>query len=128
MAGPSTRSVPTRRLLPESEYGIALLFNHTSALGLEQTAVIAGVTAIVQGNEPMAGPPISSRTVDWILAALTLIALALGIRGLLTISSMGAPQNRRPQVAHVAPVPASRRPRGSGRLLPDVRRVPVRWP
>ena len=70
-------------LLPSSGYGIALLFNHTSALGLEQTAVIAGVTDIVQGHKPMAGPTISSRTVDWILAALTLIALALGIRGLL---------------------------------------------
>ena len=68
-------------LLPESGYGIALLFNHTSALGLEQTAVIAGVTAIVQGDKPTAGPPISSRTVDWILAALTLIAAGLGIRG-----------------------------------------------
>jgi CubicO group peptidase (beta-lactamase class C family) len=70
-------------LLPNSGYGIALLFNHTSALGLEQTAVIEGVTDIVQGGKPMTGPTISSETVDWILAALTLIALVLGIRGLL---------------------------------------------
>ena len=70
-------------LLPNSEYGIALLFNHTSALGLEQTAVIAGVTDIIQGHEPKPGPTVSSRTIDWVLAALTLIALALGIRGFM---------------------------------------------
>lgn len=69
-------------LLPDSGYGVAVLFNSTSALGLEQTAIIEGLTDIVEGNAPT-GPKVSSATVDWILSALTILALALGIRGVL---------------------------------------------
>ena len=51
-------------LLPDSGYGIVVLLNNTSALGLEQTAIVAGLTSIVEGGTGPAGPAVSSGTVD----------------------------------------------------------------
>lgn len=72
----------TQALLPDSGYGIAVLFNSASPLGADQGNVAEGVIAIVEGESPHP-PPVPSSTIDLILAVLTLAALVLGILGVV---------------------------------------------
>ena len=71
-------------VLPDSGYGVALLFNSGSALMLEQTAIFNGLLDIIEGTDstpaapgPTPGPSMSSS------GCLTLAVLVLGARGVL---------------------------------------------
>lgn len=71
-------------IVPGSDYGIAIMFNSSSPLLLEQTAIFNGVLEILAGRDASpAGARVSTATADTLLALLTLAALGLGIRGLV---------------------------------------------
>lgn len=71
----------TEALLPESGYGVAVLFNSASPLGVDQGSIAEGVIGIVEGHTPQ--PQARSSTTDLILAVLTVVALVLGTIGVL---------------------------------------------
>jgi Beta-lactamase len=59
-------------VLPESGYGIALLFNSGSAFLLEQTAIFRGALHLVEGTDRTAGRPrLTTTTLDVLLGCLT---------------------------------------------------------
>lgn len=68
-------------LLTEGDYGVAILFNSASPIGIDQGNVTEGVISLVQDDAPEEGP--SSSTVDLVLGGLTLIVLVLGTIGTL---------------------------------------------
>lgn len=68
-------------LLLPSGYGIAVLANSGVALGNDGTAELEdGVATLLSGGTPSTGAP-TRLIIDLALAALTLLSLALGIRG-----------------------------------------------
>jgi CubicO group peptidase (beta-lactamase class C family) len=69
-------------VLPQSGYGIALLFNSGSPFLRDQTAIFYSVLDLVGGADPMSTPPrVTTATLDAILGCLTILVLALGARG-----------------------------------------------
>lgn len=71
-------------VLPQSGYGVALMFNSSSAFMHKQTAIFEGVISIVEGSELFpAGPRLSSSRLDTILGALTVLTFLLGVRGVV---------------------------------------------
>jgi CubicO group peptidase (beta-lactamase class C family) len=72
-------------VLPNSSYGLALLFNSGSALLLEQTAIFHGLLNIVEGTDSTpGGPRFYISTFDVLLGCLTLAVLVVATRGVLT--------------------------------------------
>ncbi|GAB3487797.1 serine hydrolase domain-containing protein [Amycolatopsis cihanbeyliensis] len=70
-------------LLPGSGHGVAVLAN--TGIGLAPTdasAIADGVLAAIEGETPALGPPVAL-VVDLVLAALTLAATGLAVRGIL---------------------------------------------
>jgi CubicO group peptidase (beta-lactamase class C family)/uncharacterized membrane protein YdjX (TVP38/TMEM64 family) len=82
-------------LLPRSGYGVAVLFDSASPLGLDEANVAEGVAALVRGNDPQPQGPASS-TVDLVLGALTLAAFALGTVGVVRSGRWAADREGRP--------------------------------
>lgn len=69
-------------LLTPSGYGIAVMTNSGVALGNEGTAGLEdGLATLLEGGDPEVGSPMRL-ILDLALAGLTLLSLALGIRGL----------------------------------------------
>lgn len=72
-------------VLPDSGYGVALLFNSGSAFLLEQSATFEGVLDVVEGADVITrGPRFSTTTQDAALASSTVVVLLFGTRGILT--------------------------------------------
>jgi CubicO group peptidase (beta-lactamase class C family) len=70
-------------ILPESGMGVTLMFNASSGILLEQTAIFNGVLDIIQGRHASPGAPlVSGKLLDSILAILTLAVILLAIRGI----------------------------------------------
>lgn len=71
-------------VLLDSGYGVALLFNSSSPLLNDQTAIFDGVMKIVEGSDTSpTGSSVATKTLDFILAILTGGVLLLGIRGVV---------------------------------------------
>ena len=71
--------------LPDSGYGVVLLFNSGSAFLLDQSATFEGVLDVVEGADVITrGPRLSTTTPDAALASSTVVVLLLGTRGILT--------------------------------------------
>ncbi|RII09323.1 D-alanyl-D-alanine carboxypeptidase precursor [Streptomyces sp. YIM 130001] len=94
-------------LLPESKVGIAVVTNTGMIAGDDAPQIVQGLVELAGGHRPEVAAPFSM-TADWVLAALTVLAVALGVRGVL----------RAPRWARRA----ARRPwwRAALRLLPQV--------
>ena len=72
-------------VLPDSGYGVVLLFNSGSAFLLEQSAIFEGVLDVVEGADVITRGPRSSTTErDAVLASSTAAVMLLGVRGVLT--------------------------------------------
>ncbi|GEM_PF-914135 len=72
-------------VLPDSGYGVALLFNSGSAFLLEQSAIFEGVLDVVEGADVTTrGPRFPTTTRDAALASSTVVVVLLGTRGILT--------------------------------------------
>ncbi|MFM9369935.1 serine hydrolase domain-containing protein [Streptomyces sp. Da 82-17] len=69
-------------LLPESGTGIAVVTNTGMIAGDDAAQIAQGLTELARGERPEPAAPVSM-TADWVLAALTLLALGLGVRGTL---------------------------------------------
>ncbi|MFC7307046.1 serine hydrolase domain-containing protein [Streptomyces monticola] len=69
-------------LLPESKVGIAVITNTGMLSGDDAPQIIQGLVDLAEGKQPEVAAPFSM-TGDWVLAALTLLAAGLGIRGVL---------------------------------------------
>ncbi|MDQ8708186.1 serine hydrolase domain-containing protein [Streptomyces sp. LHD-70] len=67
-------------LLPDSATGIAVVTNTGMISGDDAAQITQGLVDLAQGERPEVAAPFSM-TADWILAALTLLALGLGARG-----------------------------------------------
>lgn len=67
-------------LLPETGWGIAVLFDAASPLGADQRALAEAVVARVEGRTPSDEGP-ATRTIDRILGGITLAVIALAILG-----------------------------------------------
>jgi CubicO group peptidase (beta-lactamase class C family) len=71
-------------VLPESGYGIALLFNSGSPFLRDQTAIFYSVLDLVEGTDPTSSRPrVTTATLDALLGCLTVLVLALGAHGAL---------------------------------------------
>lgn len=88
--------VANEALLPDSGYGVAVLLNSASPMGIEQTNLIQGVVSIVQGDAPQPGAPVSSSTLDLLLSALTFAVLAVGTLGVLRSGRWAARRTKSP--------------------------------
>jgi CubicO group peptidase (beta-lactamase class C family) len=66
---------------PGTGYGVVLLFNAGSPMMLDQTAIVHGVYDIVEGTTPPSRGPHLAARLDTALAALTVLALILGMFG-----------------------------------------------
>lgn len=82
-------------LLPDGDYGVAVLFNSASPLGMDEANVASGVSSIVAENAPRPQGPASS-TVDAVLGILTLAAIGLGILGVIRSGRWTARRQERP--------------------------------
>lgn len=72
-------------ILPESGIGLTLMFNTSSGLLLEQTEIFRGALHLVEGGQPAPSTlPVSGKLLDSILAILTIAAILLAIRGVLS--------------------------------------------
>ncbi|MFG1665100.1 serine hydrolase domain-containing protein [Streptomyces sp. Y7] len=69
-------------LLPDSEIGIAVVTNTGLIAGDDAPQIAQGLIDLAQGTSPEVAKPFSM-TADWVLAAFTLLAVGLGIRGVL---------------------------------------------
>lgn len=68
--------------LTKSGYGVAVLSNSGVSIGNEGTAALEdGIAAVLDGRQPPA-PPSTRLTIDLMLAGLTLLSIALGVRAL----------------------------------------------
>lgn len=82
-------------VLPQSGYGIAILFNCGSASLLEQTAIFRGVLHLIDGTEPTpVRPRLTNATLDALLACLTVLVLVLVASGGLTARRWAARSTR----------------------------------
>ena len=68
---------------PDTGYGVVLLFNSGSPMAMDQNAIVHGVFDIIEGTTPPADGPSLAHRVDLSLGALTVLALALGTRGVV---------------------------------------------
>lgn len=82
-------------LLPRSGYGVAVLFDSASPLGPDEANVAEGVVSLVQGKTSHPQGP-SSSTVDLVLGVLTLVAVGLGVLGVLRSGRWVARREGRP--------------------------------
>ena len=72
-------------VLPQSGYGIVLLFNSGSAFLLEQTAIFRSVLHLVEGTDGTPVRPwVTWGAIDALLGCLTVLVLVLGARSGLT--------------------------------------------
>ena len=72
-------------VLPQSGYGVALLFNSGSPFLREQTAIFRNVLKLVEGTDRTPSRPrVTTAALDAVLGCLTAIVLALGALGGLT--------------------------------------------
>jgi CubicO group peptidase (beta-lactamase class C family) len=72
-------------VLPQSGYGIAILFNSGSPFLRDQTAIFYGVLHLVEGADgTTVRPHVTTAVLDGVLGCLTVLVLALGARGGLT--------------------------------------------
>ncbi|RFU86022.1 class A beta-lactamase-related serine hydrolase [Streptomyces triticagri] len=69
-------------LLPGSKVGIAVVTNTGMLAGDDAPQIVQGLVDLAEGRKPQVAEPFSM-TADWVLAALTLLAAALGVRGTL---------------------------------------------
>ena len=68
-------------VLPQSGYGIALMFNSGSPFLRDQTAIYRAVLHLVDGTDPTPGRPrLTTTALDTLLGCLTVLVLALGAR------------------------------------------------
>jgi CubicO group peptidase (beta-lactamase class C family) len=71
-------------ILPETGYGVVLLFNSGSARTIDQTAIFDGVLGMVAGtSSPRGGLQISATTLDLLLGVLTIAVFIAGTLGVL---------------------------------------------
>ena len=118
-------------VLPDSGYGVVLLFNSGSARTADQADLFEGVIDLVTGTPGTPdGLSLSAATVDLLLAVLTLAILALGVLGvvrsrqwLARASRPGTPSRIRVVVRAPPAIRAAR----AGRCLPGHCRGRVRW-
>ena len=69
-------------VLPQSGYGIALLFNSGSPFLRDQTAIFQDVLQLVEGTDRTPSRPrVATAALDAVLGCLTVLVLALGARG-----------------------------------------------
>ncbi|MFD7226383.1 serine hydrolase domain-containing protein [Streptomyces sp. NPDC059892] len=69
-------------LLPDSGIGIAVVTNTGMISGDDAPQLSDGLVDLARGESPEVAEPFSM-TADWVLAALTLLATGLGVRGVL---------------------------------------------
>ncbi|GAA2622594.1 serine hydrolase domain-containing protein [Streptomyces axinellae] len=69
-------------LLPGSGVGIAVVTNTGMVSGDDAVQIADGLVALAQGKDPAVSAPFTMRA-DWVLAAVTLLALGLGLMGVL---------------------------------------------
>ncbi|MER8067029.1 serine hydrolase domain-containing protein [Streptomyces sp. NPDC094034] len=69
-------------LLPDSGIGIAVVTNTGMISGDDAPQISDGLVDLARGESPEVAKPFSM-TADWVLAALTLLATGLGVRGVL---------------------------------------------
>ena len=68
-------------VLPQSDYGVALLFNSGSPFLRDQTAIFRGVLHLVEGTDRTPSRPrLTTAALDALLGCLTVLVLALGAR------------------------------------------------
>ncbi|WUU82881.1 beta-lactamase family protein [Streptomyces cellulosae] len=72
----------TATLLPGSGVGIAVVTNTGMLAGDDAAQITSGLVDLARGVEPEVERPFSM-TADWVLAALTVAAVGLGVRGAL---------------------------------------------
>ncbi|MEO3753693.1 serine hydrolase domain-containing protein [Streptomyces sp. B6B3] len=72
-------------LLPDSGIGIAITTNTAMVSGDDAAVMLEGLIDLAEGRSPSVGTPFSMRA-DYVLAALTLLALALGTLGVVRAS------------------------------------------
>ncbi|MFE0186895.1 serine hydrolase domain-containing protein [Streptomyces sp. NPDC058989] len=94
-------------LLPDSRVGIAVVTNTGLIAGDDAPQILQGLVDLAHGRHPEVAEPFSM-TADWVLAALTLLALGLGVRGVLRARRWALRTARRPWW------------RGALRMLPQV--------
>jgi len=90
-----------QQLYPALGTGVAVLFNSSTPFGGEQLSFIEGLEALVRGREPETGMPISL-VVDGVLAALTLVSAALGVRKLRRAREWARRWGARPRWKRIA--------------------------
>ncbi len=70
--------------LPDSGYGLVLMFNSGSARTIDQAAIFEGVLDMVTGTASQPGGlELSATTLDLLLGALAVVVLAAGVLGVL---------------------------------------------
>ncbi|MEU1284517.1 serine hydrolase domain-containing protein [Kitasatospora sp. NPDC005856] len=82
-------------LLPSSRVGIAVVTNTGMVSGDDAQQIAEGLVAVAQGKHPEVEEPFTM-TADWVLLALTVLALALGLRGCLRAGRWAERTVRRP--------------------------------
>lgn len=82
-------------LLPDSRVGIAVVTNTGLISGDDAAQLSQGLVDLARGKSPEVAKPFSM-TADWVLAALTLLATGLGIRGVLRARRWARHTARRP--------------------------------
>ncbi|MFE6170799.1 serine hydrolase domain-containing protein [Streptomyces sp. NPDC056464] len=82
-------------LLPDSKVGIAVVTNTGLISGDDAAQISLGLVDLARGKSPEVVKPFSM-TADWVLAALTLLATGLGIRGVLRARRWARHSARRP--------------------------------
>lgn len=99
-------------LLPESDYGIVVMVPAGTQLQDEPAIITNGLIALVSGAQPEVKNPAGFR-VDWVLAALTVLTIVLGVLGFVRARRWAAKQSGRAvwavlprQVPYVLPVVA----------------------
>ncbi|MDN0200537.1 serine hydrolase domain-containing protein [Streptomyces sp. S.PNR 29] len=85
----------TATLLPGSGTGIAVVTNTGMISGDDAAQISLGLVDLARGRNPEVSKPFSM-TADWVLAALTLLATGLGIRGVLRAPRWARRTARRP--------------------------------
>ncbi|WP_234383355.1 serine hydrolase [Streptomyces dysideae] len=85
----------TATLLPDSKVGIAVVTNTGLISGDDAAQISLGLVDLARGKSPEVAKPFSM-TADWVLAALTLLATGLGIRGVLRARRWARHTARRP--------------------------------
>ena len=99
-------------LLPDSEYGVVLLFNSASVLTTDQTAIYHGIVDMLTGEDlsPEGSSP-RAATIDYVLGIMTIAVGLLGVRNVLTARRWATRRLRSPRL---------RRTRTALRLVPSI--------